>query len=156
MGLPIPRSKLEWALYGSCTLLVGAVAFYAALSSRDGVEVSSTVGEVNEVERQSYLDAKRQYEKMKVRQKERCDEKIAICNKEKENLQERVDVCPCCPGGCEEELVYKDWIFQSQATYYKKILKKHCGVRHPPDPGEKELEKMYSGELSEEELEELE
>ena len=54
---------------------------------------------------------------------------------------ERVEACPCCPNGCGKELVYKDFLYQAQGTYYKKWIKVHCGKR--VEPTEKELVELY-------------
>lgn len=70
-----------------------------------------------------------------------------------EALKDRVK--PCCPLGCERELVYKDYLYQAQATWYKKFIKEKCGKSRAPEPTEKELQ-PYVGLLSAEELEALE
>ena len=105
-----------------------------------------------DVETQSLDDARRQYEEMTARQKKRCDERMEQWDKERAVLEAIVEKGPCCEGGCVEELVYKDYLLQSQATYYKKHLKKVCGVRRPPDPDEKELVNFMK-EIEEEEEE---
>lgn len=154
MSVPMPQGRLQWGLAAFSVALVATVAVVGAVAGRQDEERSrrqqDSLDEICAVERKSLEDAKHQYEEMKVRQKERCDEKLAKWEKERETLMERVSACPCCEGGCTEELVYKDYLLQSQATYYKKHLKKVCGVRRPPDPDEKELKK-FMDEIEEEE-----
>lgn len=165
MSAPIPHGRLQWAVSLSLFVVLVAVTTIGALKQKGRVEnMKSGVirGEASSVPEEwhpicvamcdDHENAKRQYEEMKVRQKKRCDEKIARWEKEREALMERVDADPCCEGGCTEELVYKDYLLQSQATYYRMILKKHCGVKRPPDPDEKEL-KSFMKEIEEEEEE---
>lgn len=144
-----PRSWREFVLHVSCIVVVALVVFAGSVAHRPEGASLVVVDDVAEAERQSYLDAKSQYEEMRARQKERCDEKLAEWEKERKDLEERVK--PCCPMGCERELIHKDWLFQSQATYYKQHLKKVCGVRRPPDPDEKELKKFMAAVEDEEE-----
>jgi len=103
-------------------------------------------------EKKACEESKLLYEEMRQRQKKRCDDRIEQWEKERETLTEAVKRCPCCEGGCTKELLHKEYLLQSQATYYKKHLKNVCGVKRPPDPDEKELEKFMK-EIEEEEEE---
>lgn len=154
--VPVPRSRAEIIATSVYLVLVLGTTFVGAVmapgTDKEPMLDAGNLREINEVERKSHLDAKRQYEEMAERQKKRCDEKLAKWDKEREALQEQLDACPCCPGGCEKELIYKDYLFQSQATYYRMILKKHCGMRRPPDPDEKEI-KSFAEKIEEEDEE---
>lgn len=152
MPLFWPKSRKQWilsvvAVLGGCALLLGMVM---GKVEHDAEFVARV--DVCEEDRKGCEDAKRQYEEMAARQKKRCDERMEQWDKERETLTEAVKRCPCCEGGCTKELLHKEYLLQSQATYYKKHLKKVCGVRRPPDPDEKELVNFMK-EIEEEEEE---
>lgn len=153
MSVPLPRGKLGIGISAGLVALVILVTTLGAISgARDREmrrEAMAFQEEMCAEEKKGCEEARRQYEEMKVRQKKLCQDKIDQRDRTIEALEDRVK--PCCPLGCERELVYKDYLFQAQATYYKKHLKKVCGVKRPPDPDEKELKKFAKEEMEDEE-----
>lgn len=154
MSVPLPRGKLGiWISSGLLALAILVTTLGAIFGARDRKlrhEATAFRDEMCAEEKKGCEDAKHQYETLAKRAEERAAEKIEWYKKQNEALRERVAVCPCCPNGCDRELIYKDYLLQSQATYYKKHLKKVCGVKRPPDPDEKELKK-FMDEMDEEE-----
>lgn len=154
MSAPLPRGRLQWGISAFLFVLLVVFVTIGVLKGEprtvDPTDEKDPWHPICASMCESHDDARRQYEEMAERQKERCSEKIAQWDKEREVLLERVEMCPCCPNGCDKELIYKDYLLQSQATYYRMILKKHCGVRRPPDPDEEEL-KSFAEQIEEEE-----
>ena len=149
MSVPLPRGRLHWGISIGIFCLIVIVIVVGALSEKSEDEQAV---DLCAEERKACEESRIRYEEMSARQKKRCDERIEQWDKERETLTEAVKRCPCCEGGCTKELVYKDFLYQAQGTYYKKHLKKVCGVRRPPDPDEKELVNFMK-EIEEEEEE---
>jgi hypothetical protein len=149
VSVPFPRGRLHWGISIVIFGLILVVIIVGALSEKPDVEQPV---DLCAEERKACEESRVLYEEMRERQKERCDERFAQWKKERETLTEAVKRCPCCEGGCTKELLHKEYLLQSQATYYKKHLKKVCGVKRPPDPDEKELTKFMK-EIEEEEEE---
>lgn len=156
MGVSFPRGRLQWGLTGLLVVTVASVVVGAWCScrSRDGSLRSpqGRIGGICDEERQLCEDTEQLWRGIVERHDEQCDEKIAGRDRTIEALEERVK--PCCPDGCEKELAYREYLFQSQRNYFRKQLKDRCGVHHPPAPDDDELVD-FSQQIEEEDEEEF-
>lgn len=146
VSVPVPRGRLGWVLMAFILVLLACAVTWSVLAGRkrDGLQKAreTHLAGICAEERKAGEDLQDVFEGIVARHDERCAEDVAARERTISALQERVK--PCCPARCEKELVYKDWLFESQRNYYKKWIKLHCGKWI--EPTEAELRKFAEDE----------
>jgi len=146
VSVPVPRGRLGWAFVALILALLASAVAWSVLAGKkkEGLQKAreAHLAGICAEERKACEDLPDVFEGIVARHDERCVADVAARERTISALQDRVK--PCCPEGCEKELVYKDWLFESQKTYYKKWIKVHCGKW--VEPTEAELRKFAEEE----------